>query len=206
MLIEANSKPHDIMIYMDRSVTRDWSGWGFTVKQGGRTVHKDSGAHSHNLQSDYVGWSSHACNTMTSLPTWNKDYTCHHSYRLNEPPAKGGVWNGLPWLAHSHAVSSAAKTSVDLLPWQHVGIHNISKTGFFTFFPLGSPCCDLIYSCSECALIFLRTSATFHAVMSVPTQGRPSSQQDTHNYARLESAGMDLLLHGSLRLKPCYSC
>ena len=30
---------------MDDVVTRDRSGWGVTVKQGGRTVHKDSGAH-----------------------------------------------------------------------------------------------------------------------------------------------------------------
>ena len=45
MLVEANSKPHDIVIYTDGSVTRDRSGWGFTVKQGGRTVHEDSGAH-----------------------------------------------------------------------------------------------------------------------------------------------------------------
>ena len=37
MLVEANSKPRDIMIYTDGSVARDWSGWGFTVKQGGRT-------------------------------------------------------------------------------------------------------------------------------------------------------------------------
>ena len=44
MLVEANSKPHDIVIYTDGSVTRDRSGWGFTVKQGGRTVHEDSGA------------------------------------------------------------------------------------------------------------------------------------------------------------------
>ena len=41
----------------------------------------------------------------------------HHSHRLNEPPAEGGVWNGLPWLAHSHAQSSATKTTVDLLSW-----------------------------------------------------------------------------------------
>ena len=34
MLVIANSKPHDIVIYTDGSVTRDWSGWGFTVKQG----------------------------------------------------------------------------------------------------------------------------------------------------------------------------
>ena len=45
MLVEANSKPHDIVIYTDGSVTRDRSGRGFTVKQGGRTVHEDSGAH-----------------------------------------------------------------------------------------------------------------------------------------------------------------
>ena len=45
MLVEANSKSHHIVIYTDGSVTRDWSGWGFTVKQDGRTVHEDSGAH-----------------------------------------------------------------------------------------------------------------------------------------------------------------
>ena len=39
------SKPQDIVIYTDDSVTRDRSGWGFTVKQGGRTEHEDRGAH-----------------------------------------------------------------------------------------------------------------------------------------------------------------
>ena len=38
MLVEANSKPHDIVNYTDGSVTRDQSGWGFTVKQVGRTA------------------------------------------------------------------------------------------------------------------------------------------------------------------------
>ena len=51
MLVEANSKPHDIVIYMDGSVTRDPSGWGFTVKQGGRPVQEDSGAHRVNTSS-----------------------------------------------------------------------------------------------------------------------------------------------------------
>ena len=37
MVVGANSKPHDIVIYIDGSVTRDWCGWGFTVKQGERT-------------------------------------------------------------------------------------------------------------------------------------------------------------------------
>ena len=39
------SKPHDTVIYIDGSVTRDRFGWGLMVKQGGRTVHEDSGAH-----------------------------------------------------------------------------------------------------------------------------------------------------------------
>ena len=65
ILVEANSKPRDIVIY----IHKDWSGWGFTVKQGGRIVHEDSGAHSHDLQSDHAGRSSHTCNTLASLPT-----------------------------------------------------------------------------------------------------------------------------------------
>ena len=71
---------------------------------------------SHDLQSHHGSRSSHTCNTVASLPTWCTNYTCHHSHRLNEPAAKVGVWNGLPWLAHSHAQSSAVKASVDLLP------------------------------------------------------------------------------------------
>ena len=43
--MEANSEPHDIVIYTDGSVTRDRCGWGFIVRQGGRTVHEGSGAH-----------------------------------------------------------------------------------------------------------------------------------------------------------------
>ena len=45
MLIEANSNPHGIEIYTDGSVTRDRSGWGFTVKQGEGNVYEDIGAH-----------------------------------------------------------------------------------------------------------------------------------------------------------------
>ena len=33
-LVEANSKPHGIVIYTDGSVTRDRSGWAFTVARG----------------------------------------------------------------------------------------------------------------------------------------------------------------------------
>ena len=50
MFVEANSKPHDIVMYTDGSVTRDRSDWRFTVKQG-RTVHEDSGAHRNTTSS-----------------------------------------------------------------------------------------------------------------------------------------------------------
>ena len=42
MLVEANSKPHDIVVYEQIASHRDQSGCEFTVKQGGRTVHEDS--------------------------------------------------------------------------------------------------------------------------------------------------------------------
>ena len=124
MLVEANGKPHDIVIYKDGSVTRGRSGWGFSVKRGGRTVHEDSGAHrvmtsSLTMEVEAV---THAIlwpapPPPPPPPAWPTDYTCHHFHRLTEPPAKGGVWNGLSRLPHSHAQSSASKTSVDLLPW-----------------------------------------------------------------------------------------
>ena len=46
MLVKANRKPNDIVINTKGSVTRDLSGWGFMVEQGGSTVHEDSGVHS----------------------------------------------------------------------------------------------------------------------------------------------------------------
>ena len=44
-LIQENSKPQDPMVYTDFSVTKDQSGWGFTVKQGVTTIHEDSAAY-----------------------------------------------------------------------------------------------------------------------------------------------------------------
>ena len=106
MLVQANSKPHDNVIHRDGSFTRDQCGWGFMVKQGGRTVHKDSAAHRVTTSNVTMEVEAVTCNTVASLSAWHTDYTCHHSHRLNEPAAKAGVSNGLPRLAHSHAVFS----------------------------------------------------------------------------------------------------
>ena len=96
------------MIYMDGSVTKDQSGWEFTVKQGGRTVHKDSGAHrvttsSLTMEVEAV---THAIQWLAS----QHDAQITHAIILTDSmnlPQKGRIWNGLPCLAHSHAQSSA---------------------------------------------------------------------------------------------------
>ena len=43
-LIQENRKPHDVTVYTDGSVTKDQSGWGFTVKQGATIIHKEGGS------------------------------------------------------------------------------------------------------------------------------------------------------------------
>ena len=45
LLIQENSKPQDLIVYTDGSLTKDQSGWSFTVKQGVTTVHEDSAAY-----------------------------------------------------------------------------------------------------------------------------------------------------------------
>ena len=49
---------------------------------------------------------SQACtNIHTYLCTYIQTQACHHSHRLNEPPAKGGVWNGCPdWHTAMHSL------------------------------------------------------------------------------------------------------
>ena len=42
LLIQENSRPQALTMYADGSVTKDQSGWGFTVKQGVTTILEDS--------------------------------------------------------------------------------------------------------------------------------------------------------------------
>ena len=99
MLVEANSKPHDIVIYTDGSVTRDRSGWEFTVKQGGRTVHEDGGAH----------------RVTTSSLTMEVETVTHATQWLASQ--RHAQITHAVILTDSMNQSSATKTSVDLLSW-----------------------------------------------------------------------------------------
>ena len=103
MLVEANSKPHDIVIYTDGSVTRDRSGWKFTVKQGGRTVHEDIGAH----------------RVTTSSLTMEVE-TVTHAIQWLASQRHAQITHAVI-LTDSMNQSSATKTSVDLL--SRAGIH-----------------------------------------------------------------------------------
>ena len=40
-LIQENSKPQDLIVYTECSVTKDQPGWSFIVKQGATTIHED---------------------------------------------------------------------------------------------------------------------------------------------------------------------
>ena len=45
LLIQDSSKQRELIVYTDGSVTKNQSGWGFTVKQGVTTIHVDSAAY-----------------------------------------------------------------------------------------------------------------------------------------------------------------
>ena len=115
MLVEDNSKPHDIVICTDGSVTRDRSGWGFKAKQGGRTVHENSGARRVATSSLTL-----EVETVTYAIQWlasKRDAQITHAIILTDSinllqKVESGM--GCPdW--HTALQSSATKTSVDLL-------------------------------------------------------------------------------------------
>ena len=45
LLIQEQIKPQDLILCIDGSVTKDQSGWGFTVKQGATAIHEDNAAY-----------------------------------------------------------------------------------------------------------------------------------------------------------------
>ena len=96
---------NDIVIDMDGSITRDRSVWGFTVKQGGRTVLEDSGAHRVTVSSltMEVEAVTHTIQWLASQS--GAHITRHYSQRLNEPPAKGEPGMDCPdWHTTRHSL------------------------------------------------------------------------------------------------------
>ena len=50
-ILDQTTKETDILVYTDGSVTEHQSGWGYTVKQAGATIHEDSAAYRHKTAS-----------------------------------------------------------------------------------------------------------------------------------------------------------
>ena len=69
MLVEASSKPHDIVIYIDDSVTM--TGLVGVHSQAGwkDCTGRQWSPQSHDLQSDHGVRSRHTCNTVACFPT-----------------------------------------------------------------------------------------------------------------------------------------
>ena len=86
-------------MYTDGSVTKDQSGWGFTVKQGETTIHEDSAAHtvstfSLTMEVEAV---THALRWIASRGD-SQTTNYHHPHRFNELATKSEKWNGKPRL------------------------------------------------------------------------------------------------------------
>ena len=91
VLIQENSKPQDLIVYTDGSVTKDKSGWGFTVKQD-----RQCSLYDLSLQLDGGVGSSHPCPLLDFFKRWLSDHTGHHPHGFSELATKSEEWNGKP--------------------------------------------------------------------------------------------------------------
>ena len=103
------------------------SGWGFTVRWGKRTKHKETLSNPLSpvfffifffffllsvpafLQSNTGSRDSHSCSTVADLPKWSKDHSCHHSHRFNEDAANRRPCNGVLALGMQPCIAFSCK-------------------------------------------------------------------------------------------------
>ena len=82
LLIQENGKLQDLIVYTDGSVTKDQSGWGFTVKQGATTIHEVSASYTVSTSGLTDGdGSNHPCPPF-DCKRWQSDHTCQYPDRL----------------------------------------------------------------------------------------------------------------------------
>ena len=118
LLIQENSKPQDLIVYTDGSVTKDQSGWGFTVEQGATTIHEDIAVYavstaSMRMEEEAV---THALGWIaSSVDSWNT-HAVIFTDSLSLLP-KSEEWNWKPRLECITGRHPPSKTPVGLLPW-----------------------------------------------------------------------------------------
>ena len=98
LLIQENDRPQYLMVYTDGSVTKDQSGWSFTVKQGATTIHwwRQCGLYGLNLYFGNGSGSSHPCPPLDCLKRRQSDHACHHRHRFNELATESDSGMGSP--------------------------------------------------------------------------------------------------------------
>ena len=85
----ANSKPQDVTVYTDSSVTKERSRRGFTFKQGATTIHEvQCCLYGLNLQLANGDGSSHPCPPLDCNNKLQSDHTCHHPHAFRELATK----------------------------------------------------------------------------------------------------------------------
>ena len=117
LLIQENSKPLDLIMYSDDSVTKDQSGWGFTVKQGATTIHEDSAACMVSTSSLTMKVEAVTCVLRWIASRGDSQTTRHHPHRFNELATKSEKWNGKPTVECVDGQHPPSKTPVGVLPW-----------------------------------------------------------------------------------------
>ena len=125
LLIQENSKPQDLIVYTDGSLSKDQSGWSFTVKQGVTTVHEDSAAYMVSTSS--LTREVEAVTHTLCPKRWQSDHTCHHPDGSNELATKSEKWNGKPRLECQWSTStfqnSSVCTALDMPKWREMIEH-----------------------------------------------------------------------------------
>ena len=112
-LIQENSKPQDLIVYTNGSITKTMqSGWGLTVKRCATTIHEDSAAHEVSTSSLAMEMEAvtHAIRWIASR---GDSQTCHHSHRFKK--VKSG--KGKPRLACVKVRHPPSKNHVGVMSW-----------------------------------------------------------------------------------------
>ena len=115
---QENSKPQDLIVYTDGSVTKDQSGWGFTVKQGATTIHEHSAPYTGSTSSLTM-----EVEAVTHALRWiatRGDRRTTHTILLRDSVSllqKVKSGSGKPRLECVDGRHPPSKTNVGVLPW-----------------------------------------------------------------------------------------
>ena len=119
ILLEEITKTGDLRVYTDGSVSQNQSGWGYTIKQGPRTIHEDSAAYQHRTASMTMEMEA-VTHALWWLSTRNDSRRTHaviltDSMSLLQKVQKGTI--------HSEWAHALRKISLGKITWMYCPGH-----------------------------------------------------------------------------------